>query len=84
MTSNKLKEKICFTLKMHYFLQQFVKLEHEKVNKVFLRKKQTNLVKSWLGGAVRGLTGRQIVGKHIKLCDTDTAMLLIIVTIIDT
>ena len=44
-TSNKMKEEICFTSKMNYFCNNLIRAK--KVDKVFLAKQQTNLVKTW-------------------------------------
>ena len=39
----------CFTLKMYYFCNNLLDQSQKEIDKVFLVKPQTNLVKTWLG-----------------------------------
>ena len=81
---------------MHFFflLSNLLDQSKEKINKVFLVKQQTNLVKTWLGegGGSETKFGAFLLTpwllgtkypKDITLCESNTVMVLIIAIMID-
>ena len=69
-TSNMLKGKNCFTLKMHRFFFAIIWLEQRKVDKLFLVKQQAKLDENLLRVRGRGRVGGGVDDRKNRLIDT--------------